>query len=94
MSREEEEERRLDQCLRKYQTMVKQFDELADMMDARTRAPKRRRNTRGSSSSNEPGASANQPDNGEVLVQTITRFLHDLKPNPTTDPNCSTSYRG
>ncbi|XWS59678.1 hypothetical protein CRYUN_Cryun08bG0142400 [Craigia yunnanensis] len=62
------------------------------MMDVRTSPPKRRKSTRGSNSSNNP-ASANQLDNGEVFVQTITRFLHELKSNPTTDPNCSTSTR-
>ncbi|XVF07903.1 hypothetical protein REPUB_Repub06bG0179300 [Reevesia pubescens] len=74
----------------------KRFDELVEMMDVRTRPPNRRRSTRGSSSSNDP-ASANQPDNGEVFVQTITRFLHELKSNPpSTDPNCSTTthHRG
>ncbi|XVE76185.1 hypothetical protein DITRI_Ditri12bG0152700 [Diplodiscus trichospermus] len=91
---DEEEEKRLYQCLRKYQTIVKQFDQLVEMMDARSRPPKRRRSTRGSNSTNEP-ASANQPgNNGEVFVETITRFLHEVKSNPTTDnPNCSTSTR-
>ncbi|XWS66885.1 hypothetical protein CRYUN_Cryun05aG0239200 [Craigia yunnanensis] len=89
---EEEEEKRLYQSLRKYETIIKQFDELVEIMDVRTRPPRRRRTTRGSNSSNEP-VSANQPDNGEVFVQTITSFLQELKPNPTTDPNCSTSTR-
>ncbi|KAL4339787.1 hypothetical protein GQ457_08G019400 [Hibiscus cannabinus] len=86
MSREEEEkeERRLNQCLRKYETMIKQFDELVEMMDVRSRPPKRARSTRGNNSSNEP---ANQ---GEVFVQTITGFLHELK----SDPNGSTSCPG
>ncbi|EOY07836.1 Uncharacterized protein TCM_022160 [Theobroma cacao] len=92
MSTEEEEENRLYQCLRKYQKIVKQFDELVEMMDVRARPPKRRRNTRGSSGSIDP-PSANQPDNGEAFVQTITRFLHELKSNPTTDPDSSTSTR-
>ncbi|XVF55466.1 hypothetical protein PTKIN_Ptkin06aG0038400 [Pterospermum kingtungense] len=94
MSTEEDEEKRLCQCFKKYQTIVKQIDELVEIVDVRTRPPKRtRKNTKGSNSSNDP-ASANQPaDNGEVLVQTITRFLHELKPNPTPDPDASTSTR-
>ncbi|KAK8632350.1 hypothetical protein V6N13_072744 [Hibiscus sabdariffa] len=93
MSREEEEkeERRLNQCLRKYETMIKQFDELVEMMDVRSRPPKRPRSIRGNNSSNDPAASANH---GEVFVQTITGFLHQLKSNPETDPTCSTSYPG
>ncbi|KAK8512365.1 hypothetical protein V6N13_096986 [Hibiscus sabdariffa] len=86
MSREEEEkeERRLNQCLRKYETMIKQFDELVEMMEVRSRPPKRPRSTRGNNSSNEPA------NHGEVFVQTITGFLHELK----SDPNCSTSCPG
>ncbi|TYH54530.1 hypothetical protein ES332_D09G175000v1 [Gossypium tomentosum] len=75
MSTEEEEEKRLNQCIRKYQIMIKQ-------------------STRGNNSSNDLAASANQPDDREVIVQTITRFLHELKLNPATDPKCSTSTRG
>ncbi|KAA3455139.1 hypothetical protein EPI10_018198 [Gossypium australe] len=95
MSTEEEEEKRLNQCIRKYQIMIKQIDELVEMMDhVRTRPPKRRRSTRGNNSSNDPAVSANQPDDREVIVQIITRFLHELKSNPATDPKCSTSTRG
>ncbi|XVE61710.1 hypothetical protein DITRI_Ditri06bG0061700 [Diplodiscus trichospermus] len=78
MSTEEaEEEKRLYQCLRKYQTILKQ-------------------NARGSSSSSDPVSANYQTDNGEMFVQTITRFLHELKSSPTTDPTCSTSthHRG
>ncbi|XP_038719435.1 uncharacterized protein LOC120012199 isoform X2 [Tripterygium wilfordii] len=44
MSNEEEAEvRRLYQCARKYERIVKQFDELIEILDNRTRPPKRRR---------------------------------------------------
>ncbi|OMO73537.1 hypothetical protein COLO4_27022 [Corchorus olitorius] len=71
-----------------------QFDVLVDMMDARSKPPpKRRRGTKGSSStSNDPAASANQPNN-EVFVQTVRNFLDELRSCNTTtaDHNCSTS---
>ncbi|MBA0687818.1 hypothetical protein Goari_015320 [Gossypium aridum] len=68
-------------------------------MDVRTRPPLRRKSGRGSnSSSNEAAATLTgiQPrdeNNGGALVHTITRFLHELKSNPTssTDPNRSST---
>ncbi|KAL6336258.1 hypothetical protein AAG906_014427 [Vitis piasezkii] len=86
MAKEDGDETRLYQCVRKYELMVKQFDELIEMMNTKTtKLPKRRKV---SSSTAVPAASATQPDSNEALAQTITRFLHELSPNPT-DPNCS-----
>ncbi|XP_038719434.1 uncharacterized protein LOC120012199 isoform X1 [Tripterygium wilfordii] len=97
MSNEEEAEvRRLYQCARKYERIVKQFDELIEILDNRTRPPKRRRVlssscSRGSGSSCAP-VSSSQPDNNEVFVQTISRLLRELRANSATDdPDCSTS---
>ncbi|KAB2060116.1 hypothetical protein ERO13_A11G324420v2 [Gossypium hirsutum] len=95
-----EEEQRLYQCLKKYQTIIKQFDELVESMDVRTRPPLRRKSGRGSNSSCNEAATTStgiQPrddeNNGGALVHTITRFLHELKSNPTssTDPNRSST---
>ncbi|CAN6716038.1 unnamed protein product [Malus baccata var. baccata] len=51
-------------------------DELIGMMDTGIKLPKRRKN-----STTAPAPASQQEDN-EVLVQTITRFLHDLRTNP------------
>nr|KJB46550.1 hypothetical protein B456_007G373900 [Gossypium raimondii] len=92
-----EEEQRLYQCLKKYQTIIKQFDELVESMDVRTR-PLRKSGRGSNSSSNEAattltGIQPRDENNGGALVHTITRFLHELKSNPTssTDPNRSST---
>ncbi|RZC83608.1 hypothetical protein C5167_046393 [Papaver somniferum] len=90
MSREEDD-RRQYQCLRKYEAIVKQvcgssvfrFDELIDMMNARTRPPKRRRvssssSSRGSGSATTAAPTPVQPGMDDLFVQTITRFLDEL----------------
>ncbi|GAY67830.1 hypothetical protein KPL70_017419 [Citrus sinensis] len=101
MSNEQDDERRLYQCVRKYKIIVKQFDELIEMMSARTKPPKRRRvaSRCGGSSSNAATttapASSSQPDQNEVFVQTISRFLQDLRTesDSTTDPHGLSSTR-
>ncbi|KAK4583245.1 hypothetical protein RGQ29_026147 [Quercus rubra] len=89
-----EEERRLYRCAVKYEKMVKQFDELIGIMNTtKTRPPKRQRGSKENSSSSTaaPAASSSQqPENNEVFVQTITRFLQELKTDPT-DPDSSTN---
>ncbi|CAL9002320.1 unnamed protein product [Prunus brigantina] len=84
-NKEVEEERRLYQCARKYEKIVKQFDELIEMMNTRSRLPKRRKN-----STTAAPAPASQHEDNEVLAQTITRFLQDLRTNPA-EPDCSTA---
>ncbi|XP_026423824.1 uncharacterized protein LOC113320102 isoform X3 [Papaver somniferum] len=79
MSREEDD-RRQYQCLRKYEAIVKQ---LIDMMNARTRPPKRRRvssssSSRGSGSATTAAPTPVQPGMDDLFVQTITRFLDEL----------------
>ncbi|KAL4605434.1 hypothetical protein ACB092_09G028700 [Castanea dentata] len=81
-----EEERRLYRCAVKYEKMVKQFDELIGIMNTtKTRPPKRQRG-----SQEKAASSSQQPENNEVFVQTITRFLQELKTDPT-DPDSSTN---
>ncbi|KAG2690177.1 hypothetical protein I3760_09G174600 [Carya illinoinensis] len=86
MSNQVEDETRLHQCAKKYEKIVKQFDELIEIMNSRNCQPKQQRGSRGNSST----VAASQPEENEVVVQTITKFLHELKTNPT-DPECSTS---
>ncbi|KAJ4704894.1 hypothetical protein OWV82_021738 [Melia azedarach] len=95
MSNEEEDERRLYRCVKKYKKIVKQFDELIEMISSRTKPPKRRRvnSSSGGSSNATTPASSSQPNNNEVFVQTISRFLHELRADSTTDPDGSTSTR-
>ncbi|KAB1223829.1 hypothetical protein CJ030_MR2G009182 [Morella rubra] len=88
MSNQVEDERRFHQCLKKYDKIVNQFDELIEMMNTKSRLPKRRggsSGSKGSSSTAAPSSSSQPADNNEVFVQTITRFLHEIKTNPT-DP--------
>ncbi|KAJ0028191.1 hypothetical protein Pint_35630 [Pistacia integerrima] len=90
---EQEDERRFYQCVRKYAKILKQFDQLVEMMNARTKPPKRRRvasSSAGRSNATTP-VSSSQPDNNEVFVQTISRFLKELRTDSTTNPDCSTS---
>ncbi|KAI3849732.1 hypothetical protein MKW98_026646 [Papaver atlanticum] len=104
MSREEDDKRQY-QCLRKYEAIVKQvcgssvfrFDELIDMMNARTRPPKRRRvssSSRGSVSASAASTTAAptsvQPGMDDLFVQTITRFLDEL--NTTASASNSTNH--
>ncbi|CAB4284283.1 unnamed protein product [Prunus armeniaca] len=86
-NKEVEEERRLYQCARKYEKIVKQFDELIEMMNTRSRLPKRRKN---STTAAPAPAPASQHEDNEVFAQTITRFLQDLRTNPA-EPDCSTA---
>ncbi|RDX79953.1 hypothetical protein CR513_39560, partial [Mucuna pruriens] len=84
-----DDERRLYECARKYETIVRQFDELVEIMSKGIAVPKRRKSRRGSASGGRAGSSS-QPNNNEVLVQTVTRFLHELRTNPS-DSECSRS---
>ncbi|XP_022143962.1 uncharacterized protein LOC111013747 [Momordica charantia] len=88
-----DDERRLYECARKYQIIVKQFDQLIEMMDNKTKATrlsKRRRKSsslRASDSSTiaaQPTPSCQQNYNDDdAFVQTITRFLHELRTDPS-----------
>ncbi|KAJ1398455.1 hypothetical protein SESBI_31055 [Sesbania bispinosa] len=68
-----DDDRRLYECARKYETIVKKVDELLGIMNKGTSVPKPRK-----------------PNNNEALVQTVTRFLHELRANPK-DSECSRS---
>ncbi|EEF42948.1 conserved hypothetical protein [Ricinus communis] len=91
---EDNDERKLYQCARKYEKIVKQFNKLIEMMNQRTRPPKRRKlssRCKESSSDATAPASSSQPDSNEVLVQSITKFLQDLRAK--TDADCPTNTR-
>ncbi|XP_023518736.1 uncharacterized protein LOC111782160 [Cucurbita pepo subsp. pepo] len=87
-----DDERRLYECARKYQIIVKQFDQLVEMMDNKKKAmrlSKRRRMF--SNSDNNLSTTVTQPtsdsqqncNDDEAFVQTLTRFLHELKTDTT-----------
>ncbi|TKY52925.1 hypothetical protein E2542_SST24447 [Spatholobus suberectus] len=91
ISEDVNDERRLYECARKYETIVKQFDELVEIMNNGTAVPKKwRKSRRGSASGGRAAVSSSQPNNNEALVQTVTRFLHELRIKPT-DSDCSSS---
>ncbi|KAJ1398454.1 hypothetical protein SESBI_31054 [Sesbania bispinosa] len=79
--------RRLFECAKKYETIVKQVDELLGIMNKGTSVHKPRKSRRGSAS---VAVSSSQPNNNDALVQTVTRFLHELRANPK-DSECSRS---
>ncbi|OAY38017.1 hypothetical protein MANES_11G146100v8 [Manihot esculenta] len=86
MSREDDDNARLCSCFKKYDEIVKQvlmLDELTDSVDSRSRLQKRKskKNRRGNSNGGN-GSVVDDESFDEVIVQTITRFLHDL--NTTT----------
>ncbi|KAG4397001.1 hypothetical protein AAZX31_10G050800 [Glycine max] len=84
MSEDLDDEKRLYECLRKYETIVKQFEELMGIMSNGNAVPKTkwRKGRRGNASGGGAAASSIQTNNNEVLVQTVTRFLHELRNNP------------
>ncbi|GKV05635.1 hypothetical protein SLEP1_g17623 [Rubroshorea leprosula] len=85
MSKEDDDERRLNQCLSKYRIIAKQCDELVEIMEAKSRTPKRRRGTKGNGSSS-ASASTTQPDNNDAFVQTVSRFLQELRDCSSSNP--------
>ncbi|XP_022640940.1 uncharacterized protein LOC111242361 isoform X1 [Vigna radiata var. radiata] len=90
ISDEVRDEIRLYECARKYETIVKQFDELMGIMNNDTTVPipktKWRKSGRGGASDGR--ASSNQSNRNEAIVQTVTRFLHELR-NNSADSNYS-----
>ncbi|EEF32453.1 uncharacterized protein LOC112536479 [Ricinus communis] len=91
MSREDDDDdARLFSCFKKYEEIVKQvllFDEMTESMDPSPRSSKRKtkQNCRGNNSKGAGGTNGSVLDRqsfDEVIVQTITKFLHDL--NATT----------
>ncbi|KAF4403486.1 hypothetical protein G4B88_008132 [Cannabis sativa] len=88
MSREDDE-KRLYQSVRKYDKIVAQFDDLIDIMNSKTKLPKRRKAPSGSkgntSTSAPPSSTVQNTDNDEVFAQKITKFLHELKTNPPAE---------
>lgn len=87
VSTDVDDDRRLYECARKYEIMVKQFDELAGMMNNKTTVPKRRKSRNGSAGARAT-VSSSQRNNDEAIVQTVTRFLHELRASPT-DSECA-----
>ncbi|KAK7345567.1 hypothetical protein VNO77_16172 [Canavalia gladiata] len=83
VSEDVNDERRLYECARKYETIVRQFDELVGLMNNGTSMPKWPKSRRGNASGGRTSVSTSQPNNNEALVQTVTRFLHELRVNPT-----------
>ncbi|KAK7285056.1 hypothetical protein RJT34_19814 [Clitoria ternatea] len=69
---EVDDEKRIRVYAKKYKTIVRQFDELMRITTAVL--PKRHKGRRGNGS----GAT-----NYEELIQTVTRFLHELSANST-----------
>uniref|UniRef100_A0A2C9V8F4 Uncharacterized protein n=1 Tax=Manihot esculenta TaxID=3983 RepID=A0A2C9V8F4_MANES len=92
---EDEDEKRLYQCAKKYEKIVKQFDELMEIMNDRSRPLKRRRrpssSSKGSWKAPRP-ASPIEAENKEAFVHTITKFLHDLRAKTDVDFSTSTTY--
>ncbi|CAL0321396.1 unnamed protein product [Lupinus luteus] len=80
-SNEVDDERRLYECVRKYETVVNQIDELMGMMN--NIGKKSRKSRSRSASGARASVSSSQRNNNEALVQTLTRFLHELGANPT-----------
>ncbi|KAK7337065.1 hypothetical protein VNO77_17624 [Canavalia gladiata] len=81
ISKEVDEERRLCKYAKKYEMIVKQFDEFKGMNTNLTlpvpKCPKRPR-ARGNASTANIASSSRQSENKEALLQTVTRFLHEL----------------
>ncbi|CAN0926899.1 hypothetical protein LINGRAHAP2_LOCUS35575 [Linum grandiflorum] len=97
MSRIDDGERRLYQCARKYDQIVNQFDVLVEIMTARARPPKRRRISSSRSKSTNDDVAQISPDeagnDGQVFVETITKFLQELKDEPAVETDSSSSTR-
>ncbi|KEH42233.1 hypothetical protein MTR_1g064480 [Medicago truncatula] len=88
ISQDEDDDRRLYECARKYEIIVKQFDELIGMMDNFTSIPKWQKSPRDNASNAKAVGSLSQPKSNDEIVKTLTRFLHELGANPT-DSECS-----
>ncbi|KAK7355523.1 hypothetical protein VNO80_14781 [Phaseolus coccineus] len=81
ISDEVRDEKRLHECARKYEIILKQFDELVGMMNNGTSLPKTKwqKSRKGTSG----GRTSNQSNTNEAIRQTVTRFLHELRTKPT-----------
>ncbi|KAG4970536.1 hypothetical protein JHK82_036225 [Glycine max] len=98
ISEDLDDEKRLYECVRKYEIIVKQFDELMAIMSNGNAVAKTKwrkvgspnaaikegmQGRRGNASGGRAAASSIQTNNNEIVVQTVTRFLHELRNNPT-----------
>ncbi|KAL5729986.1 hypothetical protein ACHQM5_002868 [Ranunculus cassubicifolius] len=72
LGEEDKNDARQLQCVRKYDLILKQFNELMEMVDAQTRPSKRRKI---SSRKKGEGSSTNVD---QELMQTITNYLNEL----------------
>ncbi|CAK8543846.1 unnamed protein product [Lathyrus sativus] len=89
ISKEEDDETRLHTCAKKFETIVKQFDELMEIMDADNTLVKSRKRQKRSRSDASTRVSSHQlhRESNEVILKTVTKFLQELGTNPSdSDP--------
>ncbi|KAF7818616.1 hypothetical protein G2W53_024071 [Senna tora] len=79
----EQDEHRLYHCARKYDIIVKQFDELIEMMHSTSTIPKWKRSRIASASGTSVAVKSSRPDHNEALAEKVTRFLNELRISPT-----------
>ncbi|XP_054805476.1 uncharacterized protein LOC129308391 [Prosopis cineraria] len=79
----DEDDKSLYNCARKYDMIVKQFDELMGIMNNPTSIPKSTRSRKVSASGTSMAASSSQPESNGALAEAVTRFLHELRVSPT-----------
>ncbi|KAJ1395947.1 hypothetical protein SESBI_32916 [Sesbania bispinosa] len=78
MAKDVEDERRLRKYAMKYETIVKQFDELKGIATDNTTMKWRKRSRGGASGGNAGATSRLKGESNEALLKTVTRFLHEL----------------
>ncbi|QCE05969.1 hypothetical protein DEO72_LG9g978 [Vigna unguiculata] len=89
ISDEVRDEIRLYECARKYEIIVKQFDELVGIMNTVPKT-KWRKGGRGGASGRRASSNQNQSNRNEAIVQTVTRFLHELSTKSTDSDSSAT----
>ncbi|KAK7279352.1 hypothetical protein RJT34_24401 [Clitoria ternatea] len=87
------DDKRLYECARKYEIIMKQFDELTGLMNNGNAVPKLQKGGKGSASGGKTATSSSQQKKNEELVQTVTKFLKELRTN-TTDSESTRSKQG
>ncbi|XP_058740323.1 uncharacterized protein LOC131612572 [Vicia villosa] len=85
ISKEVDDERRLHICAKKYETIIKQFDELMEIMNADNTLvqPRKRQKRSGSNASTSTSSHQLYRESNEVILQTVTKFLQELGANPS-----------
>ncbi|CAL5194032.1 unnamed protein product [Lathyrus oleraceus] len=84
ISKEVDDETRLHICAKKFETIVKQFNELTGIMDADNTLVKPRKRQKRSGSNGSTSVSSHQlhRESNEVILKTVTKFLQELGTNP------------